>query len=220
MQRRWQAIGVGAAILVGGMALAACSSGGTGKATGTTLPPTTSTSSPATTTSRPSSTTTTTAPAATTTTVTTKCKLAGLHIAHLGSQGAAGTEESTFSLTNSSAATCTMFGYPGMALLSSSGQTLPTTVVRGGGTGATIMAPKTVTLAPGATAFFNVTSSDVTTATTSCSSGAQVQITPPTNTTSATLPVAIDACDNGKLDVSPIFAGTNVTATQTTAPAT
>jgi heme/copper-type cytochrome/quinol oxidase subunit 2 len=215
MARRLQVIATGAATVAAAVLLAACSSGpGHANTTTTTEAPTTTSAPTTTTTEAP---TTTSAPT-TTTSPTTKCQLAGLHIAHTGSEGAAGTEENTFSIANVSSTTCTIYGYPGMALLDASGNMLPTNVVRGGGTGATDMAPSTVTLPPGSTAYFNVTSSDVTTATTTCSSGAQVEVTPPTNTTHVTLSVAIDACDNGKLDVSPVFGSTDTAATQTTAP--
>ena len=79
--------------------------------------------------------------------------------------------------------------------------------------------PQTVSLAPSAVAYFNVTSSDVTTANTTCSVGTQIEVTPPTNTTHVTVAVSIRACDNGRLDTSPVFGATNTVATQTTAPA-
>jgi hypothetical protein len=208
--RAAKALGIGAAVLAAGLTLAACSNGpATVATTSTTTQATTTTAAPV----------TTTTAHGTTTTATIKCQLSQLHIAHVGSQGAAGTEENTFSLTNVSQATCTLFGYPGMQLLSSGGQSLPTTVVRGGGTTVTGMSPQTVTLAPSAVAYFNVTSSDVTTANTTCSAGTQLEVTPPTNTTHATLPLSIRACDNGRLDTSPVFGSTNSAATQTTAPA-
>jgi hypothetical protein len=59
----------------------------------------------------------------------------------------------------------------------------------------------------------------VTTATTTCSTGTQLEVTPPTNTTHATLNVALRACDNGKIYVSPVFPATDTADTQTTAPA-
>jgi hypothetical protein len=66
---------------------------------------------------------------------------------------------------------------------------------------------------------FNLGFSDVITGTTSCSMASQVEITPPNDLTYAIVHASpIDACGNGTLHVSPVFAATNSTATSTTAP--
>ncbi|MHB1554703.1 MAG: DUF4232 domain-containing protein [Acidimicrobiales bacterium] len=148
------------------------------------------------------------------------CRLPGLQIAVAGQSGAAGTQEITFSLTNSSAASCTTYGYPGLLLVGTTGAPLPTTVVRGGGLDFESIAPAQVALAPGETAYFNVGFSDVQSGTTACSSTHTVEVTPPTTTTHATVSVelGIYACDDGTLHVSAVFSSTNSAATQTTAP--
>lgn len=128
-----------------------------------------------------------------------------------------GTNERTFSLTNVSSATCTLFGYPGMLLLGPGATALATDVVRGGGLSFENVGPSTVTLAPGAIAYFNVGYSDVMPP---CSVATAVEITPPTNTSHVVVAVSpqIMACDNGTVHVSAVFGATNATATQTTAP--
>ncbi len=138
----------------------------------------------------------------------------------MGQGGAAGTQEVTFSLTNTSTTSCATYGYPGLLLLHTSGAALPTTVHRGGGLTFDDFAPTHVTLAAGQTGYFNVGFNDVPTPTTTCSSAHLIEVTPPTNTTHTTVDVTlgIDACDNGTLDVSPVFASTDAAATQTTAP--
>ncbi len=159
---RTAAGGLSIAMAVG---LTACSASPSAQQATTTTraaaPPTSSpVSSP--TTSSPIS-TTTTAPAAVGT-----CHLPGLQIAVVGQSGAAGTQEITFSLTSSSAAPCTTYGYPGLLLVAETGAALPTTVVRGGGLDFESIVPAPVTLAPGETAYFNVGFSDVQTGATAC----------------------------------------------------
>jgi hypothetical protein len=205
----------GVGVVASALALTACTHTPSKAATSTTLAPTTTTSgsstSPTTTTSTTS--TTTTSPLSPTT-----CLVSQLHIAVAGSEGAAGTTELTFSLANSSSAVCTMYGYPGMLLLSASGAGLPTIVTRGGGLAFETIAPTNVSLRPGQIAYFNLGYNDVTQGMTTCSSATQVEITPPNDTTHAVVSVPqINACGNGALNVSPVFATTNP-ATSTTAP--
>lgn len=206
---RWAAGGLSAAVAA--LALSACS--------------TTPSNSDATTTTHRSTTTTstTTSSAGTTTTTTagtTTCQVSNLRIAAVGQGGAAGTQEITFAMTSTSSSACSTDGYPGMLLLATTGKALPTTVVRGGSLTFENIPPDRVTLAPGAVAYFNVGFNDVQTGSTSCSSARSVEVTPPTNTTHATVSsgLGINACDNGTLHVSAVFASTNSSATQTTAP--
>jgi hypothetical protein len=208
MQTMARASAAALAILTAGSVLGACSSGPSPKASSTT------------TTSAPATTTTTGAPPTSTTVVTTTCQPSQLHVVRSGFEGAAGTIELTFSLTNASTVPCTMHGYPGMLLLDSSGSALPTVVDRGGGLAFENVAVTDVSLAPGQAAFFNVGYNDVTTGTTTCSTASQAEITPPNDTSHAVVSMSptIDACDGGTLHVSPVFASTDSAATQTTAP--
>lgn len=223
--RPMRTLGVGLAAACGGALLAACGSSSpsasSSTTTSTTVPGhrTTTTTAPATTTTAPA-TTTTSAPATTTTAKpgSTICQVSQLSIAVSGSSGAAGSLYSTFSLTNSSPATCTLYGYPGMLLLSASGQALATNVVRSTQWEGTQITPTTVTLAPGQAAWFNTLTSDVTQATTTCSQAAQVEVTPPTNTTHAVVTDRMRVCDNGRINVSAVFGATDSAATRTTQP--
>ncbi len=123
-------------------------------------------------------------------------------------------------MKNVSTTSCRTYGYPGMLLVDTSGAALPTTVTRGGGLAFEEIAPSEVTLDAGQTAYFNVGFNDVQTSTGTCSSTHTVEVTPPTNTTHATVdvPLGIDACADGTLHASAVFASTNSAATQTTAP--
>ncbi|MGO9029498.1 MAG: DUF4232 domain-containing protein [Acidimicrobiales bacterium] len=201
-------------LCVGGSLLTACSSGSASSSTTTTAPATTSTRSPA-----PS---TTSAPATTTTTGSggpTQCATATLTASVYGSSGAAGTIETTVALTSSAATACTLAGYPGLQMLSSTGALLPTNVVRGGSYQFTTMAPTSVTVAPGQAVYFNMGYSDVPSgAQTSCPSSATLHVTPPNSYTSVSLSAQLSPCDNGSITVSPVFAGTGAAA-NTRAPA-
>lgn len=143
------------------------------------------------------------------------CQPSQLRIGVSGSGGAAGTIELTFSLTNITSVSCTMQGYPGL-LLYASGVALPTTVVRGGSLSFENIAVTAVSLSPGESAYFNLGYGDVTGP---CSMASQVEITPPSDTAHAAVPVtSLQACNNGTLTVSPVFASSNAAATETTAP--
>lgn len=210
---KWAAGGLSAAVAA--LALSACSSTPSNSDSTTTTHRSTTTTS--TTTSSTGTTTTTTT---TTTAGTTTCQVANLRIGVVGQGGAAGTQEITFAMTSTASSPCTTDGYPGMLLLATTGKALPTNVVRGGSLTFENISPSPVTLAPGAVAYFNVGFSDVQTGSTTCSSAHSVEVTPPTNTTHATVSaeLGINACDNGTLHVSAVFASTNSSATQTTAP--
>jgi Domain of unknown function (DUF4232) len=135
-----------------------------------------------------------------------------------GTAGAAGTIEVTFALTNTSPSQCVLWGYPGALMLSSTGSALETTVVRGGDLSFLDIEKTTVTVRSEGSAYFNLGYTDVPTGgETSCSKAASLEVTPPNDTEQLVVAVALDACDAGKLSVSPVF-GSGSPATSTTAP--
>jgi hypothetical protein len=141
-----------------------------------------------------------------------------LHAQVEGTDGAAGTVEVTFRLTNSSPSSCVMWGYPGALLLAADGSPLPTFVKRGGDLSFLGGSVETVQIAAGASAFFNLGYSDVTSGTeTSCPKSSSLEITPPNDTQQLVVQISIDACQGGSLSVSPVF-GSSSPETQTTAP--
>ncbi|MGH8987545.1 MAG: DUF4232 domain-containing protein [Acidimicrobiales bacterium] len=175
-----------------------------------------------TTTTRPPAPTTSSVPTTSTTSTASSsaCQTSDLRVVDVGQGGAAGTQEVSFSLTSTSSTPCVTYGYPGLLLLSTSGAALPTTVIRGGALHFEDIAPARVTLHSGETAYFNVGFNDVQSSTGTCSVAHHVEVTPPTATAHATVQVEpdIDACGNGTLNVSAVFAETDGGATQTTAP--
>lgn len=197
---------IGAALAVA-LGLAGCSSPAT-------TPATTSTSSSSTSSSTSTSTSTGSTGSSTSTTGASgvaTCLASQLQIAPLQGNGAAGTIYQTVSLTNTSSATCTLDGYPGMQLLDAQGSSIPTNVVRGGSpsfpTAAANQPPATVTLAPQQAAVFSLDYEDVPVGDeTSCPTSTKAQITPPNDTASAVVTLQITACGGGTVHVSPVYA--------------
>ncbi|HEX4081416.1 MAG TPA: DUF4232 domain-containing protein [Acidimicrobiales bacterium] len=202
-------------VVVGAVLLAACSSGG-----GSTATTTTTNGHGTTTTAATGSTTTTAATGSTTTggntTTSTAagvstCQPAQLRIVPQQGTGAAGTITMTVSLTNVSSTTCTLQGYPGMQLLTASGSSLPTQVVRGGTqfpAAAANQSPALVTLAPQQGATFSLAYEDVPVGNeTTCPTSAKAEITPPNDVGHGVITLAISPCNGGTVHVSPVYAG-------------
>jgi hypothetical protein len=206
--------GLVAAVIVGGAVLGACSSNSSSSTT--TAAPTSTSGSSATTAT--TATTASTASPSTTSAGPSHCATAKLIGAIAGSSGAAGTIETTVALKSTTTTACTLGGYPGLQLLSSSGASLPTNVVRKGNYSFTSMAPTTVTLSSGRSAYFNVGYSDVPAGgETSCPSSASLEVTPPNAFDHLVVSATLAPCGGGTLVVSPVFLATGSNS-QTTAP--
>ena len=201
---RWIALAI---TLAGVGALAACSS-----TKGSAAPPS---SVPATTAAPANSSTTATAP--TTSTTVPGCTGANYTLSVLGTEGAAGTNELTLGLRNTSSATCRLTGYPGIQFLDSAGDNLLTKDVRGDGESFTDFLPTTVSVASGATVYVNLGYSDVPVGNeTTCPPVSTLQVIPPDTTTPLRVPVMLTVCNHGTVDISPVFGPGP--ETQTTAP--
>jgi hypothetical protein len=85
------------------------------------------------------------------------CTSARLRLTFAGTQGATGHLEATFALRNASGTMCTLIGYPGARLLDAAGHPIPTRLKRGGGFFPdTIGSPRRVLLAPSASVRFGL----------------------------------------------------------------
>jgi hypothetical protein len=188
------------ALLGAGLLAAACSSSPNKSNTSTT---TSTTTAPATTTS------TTTAPA--TTTTTAAASGCGAVTATAGiTEGAAGTITGSITLTEVGTASCTLIGYPVMAMFAGSGASLPVTMVNGLSVSISSAAngqPTSVTLGPTSKLAFTYQFSDVPSGSqTSCPSSATADVTLPSNGgTTAKFPIVMDPCSNGTIRVSPLY---------------
>jgi hypothetical protein len=158
----------------------------------------------------------TAAPAATPTAATgagpDRCHTGGLLISFAGSQGAAGTIVDTFRVANTGQAPCTLYGFVGMLLLGSSGQAMPTRVVRNGGIFETEAGPSQFVLQPATAASFRAAWSDVPHANDTggaCAQASQLEVTPPDEFDHLVITVAsfnLAPCNAGEIDVTPIRA--------------
>jgi hypothetical protein len=134
------------------------------------------------------------------------CQNIQLVVRPQNSQGAAGTIAIIYRIHNLYGRACTLYGYPGVRLLSRTFITLPTTVTRGGGFLGGI--PKQPVMVPArGNAYFTLTYSDVPVNNGPCYTAPNVMIFAPGDylpvVTYAYPHASIFAC-NGALNVSPV----------------
>lgn len=193
-----------ATLVCGGLVAAACSSG----------TPSTTTTTTTTTVHRTTTTTGVTPTTARTTTTTGIAPCTQVSVTPGQTQGAAGTIIGTVTLAAVGTASCTTEGYPNLTRYSSSGSVVPTTVVQGLTmhlAGPPSQPPALVTLTSSQRAEFTFQYSDVVTGSeTSCAVSSTLSVTTPGATSpSSPVPLSIAACNNGTVDVSPIYAATS-----------
>lgn len=141
-----------------------------------------------------------------------RCFTQQLQISQAGASGATGHIQMIYALENTSSTACTVFGYPGMQMVDSAGNPMPTTVVRGNAFTFPDIQPRAVALEPGGQASFAVDYSDVPVGNqTSCPVSAALEITPPNAFDRLVIPASIASCDS-VLHVSPVIAGVPGTA--------
>ncbi len=172
---------------------------------------TTSTTRPASSTTS-ASTTPTTAPPTTTSTAAASTACTRITASPAQGQGAAGTITGLINVTNAGTASCTVNGYPTMALFSGSGAPLTVTVVNGLSVTISSSAnapPSSVSVAPSSSAQFAYQFSDVPVGSeTSCPTSETADVTMPgAATASPSFQLAIAPCGNGTIRVSPVYAG-------------
>jgi hypothetical protein len=130
-------------------------------------------------------------------------------------QGAAGSIAQTVNFHDISSSSCTLEGYPGMQMLSSSGHPIATEVHRGSSVTVAPRPVRLVTLTPGGKASFDIGYADATGfGNEHCPTSARVEITPPNDYNHLTITWAIQPYGGdiphlrcGEITVSPVFAG-------------
>jgi hypothetical protein len=198
--RRWAL----AFLACAGGVLASCSSSGTPHATTSTTHHKATTTTSSSTTSSSVSTTTTTAAAG-----PAACNQ--ITAAAGQSSGAAGTITGVVNVTNTGATTCTVDGYPTVALFSASNAPLAVTMVDGLSVNVSPQAnaaPSSFALAPSKSAQFAFQYSDVPVGNeTSCPTSAQAHVVMPAATTaSPNFALSMTPCNHGTVRVSPVYA--------------
>jgi hypothetical protein len=140
---------------------------------------------------------------------TPRCTVGHLQVTVAGSDGAAGSIRVEISLRNTGTDTCTLQGYPGMALLAG-GTVIHTDVVRGSSVVVPPIHVRLVTLAPEAVASYLFGYSDVPTNGQTCPSSDGLEVTPPNAFAHATVRGLQATACGGVLTTSPVFPGTRV----------
>lgn len=136
---------------------------------------------------------------ATATSTVTRCPASSLKLGRRPGAGAGGTEYLTVELTNTSRSTCTLYGYPGVSIVNSSGNTVQHPAKWGQTGTESVPGPKTVTLAPGRTGYFLLTSINVI-PNPDCSQafhGSRLRVYPPGSVKSITITLTQPFCDLG-----------------------
>lgn len=192
-----------ATLACGGLIAAACSSGTPSSTTTTT-----------TTGHRTTTTTGATPTTAGTTTTTGIAPCTQVSATPGQTQGAAGTIIGTITLAAVGSASCTTEGYPNLTRYNASGAVVPTNVVQGLTThlaGPPSQPPALVTLSSGQQAEFTFQYSDVVTGSeTSCAISSTLSVTTPAATSpSPPVSLSMSACNNGTVEVSPIYPATS-----------
>jgi hypothetical protein len=138
-----------------------------------------------------------------------RCHTGGLAVSARALGAAAGNHYAVVTLTNTTRATCRVYGYPGMQLLTAAGQRLPTTVVRDKSS-----APVLVSLAPNAAAFtelhWGAVEGQGDDNTSPCTHPpAKSEVTPPDETANKVISWTFGAvCERGTITVTSMRAGT------------
>jgi hypothetical protein len=140
---------------------------------------------------------------------TAPCRAAGLRLSFLGQQGAAGHGELGFALTNTGAAPCHTYGFPGIRFLDRSGGPL-TTVPHHTTMDYFGHAPEVeLTIAPGATASFRLGVTHGAVPGSVCTTAHGLQVIPPDDVSSIRTQIPGGAYECRDATVSPLQAGSS-----------
>jgi hypothetical protein len=135
-----------------------------------------------------------------------RCHTAGLDLAFDTVDAGAGNRVGTFHFTNNLDVDCTFFGYPGAQLLDAAGNSLATNVVRGGGYFTSDPPPTLVDVPAHGAAMFRIHWEVVPVGNEpTCPVATRLAVTPPDEYVALTIPIQIQACGGGHLDMSAVL---------------
>jgi hypothetical protein len=134
-------------------------------------------------------------------TAATDCRRSQLGVRSNGIEGTAGTIHGAWVFTNLSGTACRLDGYPGLQLYGHSGRPIRTIVRRN-----LPPAPSQVNLAPGASATFFTSYSDVPSTARGCAMSKVMEVTAPNAAASLFIPAELGPC-RGIVQVSAVTAG-------------
>ncbi|MEH1898581.1 DUF4232 domain-containing protein [Nostoc sp.] len=148
-------------------------------------------------------------PEATTVTNPTRCETNQLSVRRVSEDAGVGNVALTYAFTNNASSPCTLYGYPGLALLDAKGQPLEgVKVIRSKDTYFSSKQPRQqVTLAPGKQASFQLAYNHISSPQQNCPISSKIEITPPNAYQHLTVTQEIKPC-TGKVRVTPVQAVT------------
>jgi hypothetical protein len=144
-------------------------------------------------------------PEATIATNPTRCETSQLSVRRVSEDAGVGNVALTYAFTNNGSSPCTLYGYPGLALLDEKGQPLKEVkIIRSQDTYFSSKQPRQkVTLAPGKQASFQIAYNHITSPEENCPTSSKIEITPPNAFQHFTLTEQIKPC-TGKVRVTPV----------------
>ncbi|WP_334841594.1 DUF4232 domain-containing protein [Nostoc sp.] len=144
-------------------------------------------------------------PEATTATNPTRCETSQLSVRRVSEDAGVGNVAITYAFTNNASSPCTLYGYPGLALLDAKDRPLQgIKVIRSKDTYFSSKQPRQqVTLAPGKQASFQIAYNHISSPDQNCPMSSKIQITPPNAYEHFTLTEQIKPC-TGKVRVTPV----------------
>ncbi|WP_334896772.1 DUF4232 domain-containing protein [Nostoc sp.] len=144
-------------------------------------------------------------PEATTATNPTRCETSQLSVRRVSEDAGVGNVALTYAFTNNGSSPCTLYGYPGLALLDAKDRPLQgIKVIRSKDTYFSSKQPRQqVTLAPGKQASFQIAYNHISSPDQNCPMSSKIQITPPNAYEHFTVTEQIKPC-TGKVRVTPV----------------
>ncbi|MDZ8227819.1 DUF4232 domain-containing protein [Nostoc sp. ChiVER01] len=135
----------------------------------------------------------------------TRCETSQLSVRRVSEDAGVGNVALTYAFTNNASSPCTLYGYPGLALLDEKDQPLKKVkILRSESTYFSSKQPRQqVTLAPGKQASFQIAYNHIRSTEEQCPMSSKIEITPPNAYKHFTLTEQINPC-TGKVRVTPV----------------
>ncbi|MEH2159883.1 MAG: DUF4232 domain-containing protein [Nostoc sp.] len=134
-----------------------------------------------------------------------RCETSQLSVRRVSEDAGVGNIALTYAFTNNASSPCTLYGYPGLALLDAKGQPLERVkVIRSKDTHFSSKQPRQqITLDPGKQASFQIAYNHISSQEENCPISSKIEITPPNAYQHLTLTEEIKPC-TGKVRVTPV----------------
>ncbi len=135
-----------------------------------------------------------------------RCHTGCLYVTVSGTNGALGHIAVTLRFRSIAPALCSFYGFPGLQLVSATGQDMATRVLWGTGSQLPNVPTKTILVKPGAAAYATFMYADVPTGSEACPAVGYYLVTPPDERTSVAVPANGATPCGGRISITPIMA--------------